>query len=296
LKKQFDFDVIDSHFAYPDGYAATLLGKWLKVPVTITLRGTEARHAETWIRRRLLLNGLQRADRVFSVSDSLKRLAVSLGAEAGKIEVVGNGVDTQKFSPIPKGEARSRLGLAEDDKVLISVGGLVERKGFHRVIELLPRLVERNPTLKYLVVGGASPEGDWSERLRRQVSELKLEHVVLFLGAMPSAELKIPLSAADLFVLATSNEGWANVFLEAMACGLPVITTDVGGNREVVCRGELGIIVPFYEAPQLEQALDDALYRQWDRQGIQAYAAENSWDSRVEILEREFTQLATGEK
>jgi glycosyltransferase involved in cell wall biosynthesis len=296
LKKRFDFDVIDSHFAYPDGYAATLLGKWLGVPVTITLRGTEVPQAEMVMHRRLLLKALRRADRVISVSDSLKRHVVALGADAEKIQVVGNGVDTVKFRPVPKSEARSGLGLSETDKVLISVGGLVERKGFHRVIDLLPGLLQRHPDLKYLVVGGPSAEGDWSERLRRQVADLELEQVVRFLGALPPGELKVPLSAADLFVLATSNEGWANVFLEAMACGLPVITTDVGGNREVVCRETLGTVVPFYEASRLEKALDEALSRQWDNSAILGYAAENAWDTRVAVLERLFTELASEEK
>ncbi len=80
-----------------------------------------------------------------------------------------------------------------------------------------------------------------------------------FLGALPPESLKWPLSAADVFVLSTRNEGWANVFLEAMACGLPVVTTDVGGNAEVVCRPELGAVVPFGDAAALQQALDEAL-------------------------------------
>jgi glycosyltransferase involved in cell wall biosynthesis len=292
LKKRFEFDLIDSHFAYPDGYAAGLLGKWLKVPVSITLRGTEVPHSKKWIRRRLMLKALQRADRVFAVSDSLKQHVVSLGAEAGKIRVIGNGVDTQKFSPTSKTEARKQLGLVADDKVLISVGALVERKGFHRVIELLPGLLTEFPNLKYLVVGGPSPEGDWSNRLRQQVAELNLEKVVLFQGAMPSEQLKIPFSAADIFVLATSNEGWANVFLEAMACGLPVITTDVGGNKEVVCSEELGAIVPYGNGELLQEAIKSALGREWNREEILVYAADNSWDSRVETLEQEFLRLA----
>ncbi len=291
LKQQFNFNIIDSHFTYPDGYAAGLLGKWLKIPITITLRGTEVPHAKKLIRRHLMLTALHRASRIFSVSNSLKQHAVSLGAVAGKIKVIGNGVDINKFSPIPMSEARRQLGLTDDDIVLISVGGLVERKGYHRIIDLLPGLLQRHPNLKYLVVGGSSPEGDWSERLRQQVADLKLENVVHFLGAMPSAKLKVPLSAANVFVLATSNEGWANVFLEAMACGLPVITTDVGGNQEVVCREELGTIVPFGNAPQLEDAITAAISKTWDTEKIFAYAATNSWNTRVEVLINEFTQL-----
>ena len=127
------------------------------------------------------------------------------------------------------------LELPSDAPVLVSVGALVERKGFHRVMECLPILRSRHPGLRYLIVGGASPEGDWSAVLRRRAQELGLQDCVVFLGPLAPERLKVPLSAADVFVLATRNEGWANVFLEAMACGLPVVTTDVGGNAEVVC-------------------------------------------------------------
>lgn len=291
LRKKFAFDIIDAHFAYPDGYAATLLGKWLHVPVTITLRGTEMPLSRHPARRRRIVAALARAARLFSVSASLKRHAVSLGADEAKIRVVGNGVDLEKFQPMPRREAREKLGLPPDVPVLVSVGGLVERKGFHRVIECLPELLPRFPELRYLIVGGASPEGDIGEQLRKQVRDLGMERQVVFLGPLPSHELKLPLSAADVFVLATRNEGWANVFLEAMACGLPVVTTDVGGNAEVVCKPELGTVVPFGDRPRLEHALTEALVREWDRDGIIAYARDNSWDSRVAVLAEEFNRL-----
>jgi teichuronic acid biosynthesis glycosyltransferase TuaC len=289
--KQAGHTLIDAHFAYPDGYAATLLGRWLKLPVTITLRGTEVPLAKCPRRRPLMLKALAGAQRVFAVADSLRRHVAGLGADEAKIRVVGNGVDTGVFHPLDKLEMRRKLGIPEDAKVLITVGGLVERKGFHRVIELLPELKKKYPTLVYLVVGGASPEGDWSPRLRRQVAELGLEDAVRFLGALPSAALKEPLSAADGFVLATSNEGWANVILEAMACGLPVVATDVGGNAEVVCREDLGLIVPFGRPEALAAALDLALATDWDRAAIVDYARANGWDRRVPILCREFESL-----
>jgi glycosyltransferase involved in cell wall biosynthesis len=114
---------------------------------------------------------------------------------------------------------------------------------------------------------------------------------VHFLGALPPDELKWALSASDVFVLATRNEGWANVFLEAMACGLPVITTDVGGNAEVVCRDELGSIVPFGDADALLQALDVSLTQKWDRSAIVDYAQANQWDKRVAQLLRAYDRI-----
>lgn len=284
--------VVDSHFGYPDGYAATLLGSWLGLPVSITLRGTEIRHSGTPGLRPRLIRALQRARRVITVSDSLRRHALSLGIEGDKVTVVGNGVDTEKFHPLNRHEARARWDLPATGPFLITVGGLVERKGFHRVLEVLPALRQRHPDLQYLIVGGPSAEGDWSERLREQVRDLELEDCVHFLGAVEQARLRELLSAADVFVLSTRNEGWANVLLEAMACRLPVITTDVGGNAEVVSSPALGRVLPFDDADALREAIDEALSTDWDRDAIQAHARANSWDERVQRLERIFTELA----
>jgi glycosyltransferase involved in cell wall biosynthesis len=119
-----------------------------------------------------------------------------------------------------------------------------------------------------------------------------LQRQVRFLGTLAPDELKLPLSAADLFVLATRNEGWANVLLEAMACGLPVVTTDVGGNREVICNPRIGKIVPFGDGAALADAITQGLTDDWDRDAIVAYANANSWSARVPVLISEFRRLA----
>ncbi len=293
IKHRNEFNIIDSHFAYPDGYAATLLGKWLKVPVTITLRGTEVPLAKMQGRKVRMLKAISNAARVFSVANSLKQHVGVLGADTKKIRVVGNGVDINKFYPLDKKTQREELNIPDHAKVLISVGALVDRKGFHRVIEVLPELVKQYPELIYLIVGGESPEGNIKDRLIQQVSMLKLENHVRFLGALPSTELNKPLSSADVFVLSTANEGWANVFLEAMACGLPVVTTDVGGNREVVNNDELGIIISFGDKSALVNALLQSLERKWHKNSIIQYAQSNAWDTRVKILVDEFKKLVT---
>jgi teichuronic acid biosynthesis glycosyltransferase TuaC len=291
LKRQFGFNIIDAHFAYPDGYAATILGKWFKVPVTITLRGTEVSLSKYPARRKKIRKALLEAAQVFSVSSSLKRHVTSQGINENKIAVVGNGVDITRFHPVDRSAARGALGIPLDAKVLISVGGLAERKGFHRVIECLPELKKSAPDLRYLVVGGPCAEGDMSRQLREQILALDLEQNVKLLGALPPDQLKTPLSASDVFVLATRNEGWANVFLEAMACGLPVVTTNVGGNSEVVCRPELGILVTFGDRQALLNALAESLANDWDRQAIIAYARENTWEQRVRALTQAFHRL-----
>jgi glycosyltransferase involved in cell wall biosynthesis len=291
LKRSGRLDLIDAHFAYPDGYAAGLLGRWLRVPVAITLRGTEQRLAQDPAMAPKLRLALQRAGQVFAVSESLRQVGLTLGALPEKVCVVGNGVNLEKFYPLSRSEARRALGLPLHAPVLVSVGGLVPRKGFHRVIELLPVLRQLHPGLVYLVVGGPSPEGDMTTELKRQVTLAGLEDCVRFLGALPPERLRVPLSSANVFVLSTANEGWANVFLEAMACGLPVVTTAVGGNAEVVCSPELGTVVPFGDAAQLQAAVSAALSRDWDADAIRRHAEANTWDRRVDVLVGRFRQL-----
>jgi glycosyltransferase involved in cell wall biosynthesis len=287
-------DILDAHFLYPDGCAASWVGRWLGLPVTITLRGTEQRHATQRTLRPQLRHALRHASKVFAVSDSLRRIALELGTPSSRSRTIGNGVDIERFHRLPVPEVRRQLGLPQDAQVLISVGGLVERKGFHRVIECLPALRRTFPQLHYLIVGGSSPEGDCSAQLREQVARLGLEACVHFLGPLPQDQLCKPLSAADVFVLATRNEGWANVFLEAMACGLPVVTTRVGGNAEVVCQPELGIVVPFDDGDALRDALAQALAQPWDRSAIRRYAERNSWPGRISDLVGEFHAIAAG--
>lgn len=285
------FDLIDAHFGYPDGYAAILLGRWLGVPVTVTLRGDEVRQArDPWLGPKLR-ETLLGATKVFAVCESLRQFAVDMGVPGERAEVIRSGVDAERFRPRDRNAARAALGLPPDVPVLISVGRLFEGKGHHRVIEVLPALVRRWPGLVYLIVGGGGAAGDNRAALDAQVERLGLGGTVRFLGELPHEDLPGPLSAADVFVLATRAEGWANVFLEAMACGLPVVTTDVGGNREVVCRPELGELVPFGEPLALETALDQALSRPWDRAAIRRYAESHSWDGRIDRLCRVFTEL-----
>ena len=286
-----DINVIDAHFGYPDGYAARLLARWFSLPMVLTLRGKEARQAGSRELRSRVRAAVCAADRVVTVSSALRNVALELGANPANVQTIGNGIDLSKFGPIPRDEARRQLGLPLDARVLVTVGTLVERKGFHRVVEVMPTLLASNPELHYLVVGGAGPEGDDSERLRVLVARLGLQERVHFLGPMPPHALHVPLSAANLFVLSSRYEGWANVLLEAMACGLPVVATDVGGNAEVVAHAGLGRIVPFGDADALVAAVSEAFQVDWDRSAIRSYAEANSWDVRIPQVVAVFDRL-----
>lgn len=291
LVREHQINVIDAHFAYPDGYAAALLARWLRLPMTLTLRGQEARQSSSPLRQHVQA-AMQGAEKVITVSDALRALALQLGEPSERLRVIGNGIDTDKFAPIDRSEARRQLGLPEGAKVLVTVGTLIERKGFHRVIEVLPQLSAEFADLHYLVVGGSGPEGDFSAKLRSLVEEKGLQRRVHFLGPLPPDRLHLPLSAADISVLASAYEGWANVLLEAMACGLPVVATDVGGNAQVVCQPWLGRVVRLGDSSALAGAMSDALRSDWDKERIRAYAIANAWDERIPQLTALLDQVA----
>lgn len=150
-----------SHIAYPDGHAAVILGQWLDLSVPVTLRGTEVPHSHRPSLRWKLQAVIRHADKINAVSESLRRLAVELGVSADKVVVVGNCVDSGRFYPVDRSAARARYKLPGDTEVLITVGAFVERKGLHRVIVCIPTLLDRHPSLHYMIVGSASPGGAW---------------------------------------------------------------------------------------------------------------------------------------
>lgn len=284
-------DLIDSHFTYPDGLVASNIASSLKIPSTITMRGTEIKHVQDKKLKPLLQKAWQQSSHIISVSQSLKDHASNNGISPKKITVIGNGVDTSKFVPLSKSQAKHQLGIDEDEKVLITVGGLVPRKGFHRVIEALPIILKDHPKLKYLIVGGASLEGNYEPELRAQAKKLNLEKHVIFCGTQAPHELHKYLSAADLFVLSTENEGWANVLLESISCHTPVVATDVGGNSEVISSTDLGYIVPFDDKHALIDKITVALKKDWDKTVLNQYAIDNQWDERVKRIMSLFKRL-----
>lgn len=291
IQKTFDFDLIDSHFAFPDGFAAVLLGRHFNKPVTITLRGTLNRLINYKGRRKAIRFALKNANRIFSVSSYLVKLAKSLGIDESKFVVIPNGVDTSKFQVLDKSECRDRIGIPQDKKVIISVGALVERKGHHRIIETLPDLIKNHPDLLYIVVGGGSVEGDMSIALNEQIRELGLIKHVRFTGEIPHSKVNEFLCSSDVFALATRFEGWANVFLEAMACGLPVITTNICGNAEVVRNGENGLLAPFGNQQALADAIDKALTTNWNKEAIINYAKSRTWDQVADEVYEQFCKI-----
>jgi glycosyltransferase involved in cell wall biosynthesis len=282
LRRSFPFEVIDAHFAFPDGVAATLMGRLFNCPVVVTLRGSIVRLSGYRLHRPQLRWALRRADRVTAVSESLKGVAVGLGVPADHVRVIPNGVDSTAFRPMGQREARRLCGLPENAKVLVTVAGVYEAKGQHTVVNLLPALVARYPETVYAIVGGPRPGETYLRRLRAAVSSHGLDGHVVFAGPRPQAELRQWFAAADLSVLATQSEGWPNVLLESLACGTPVVATRVGGAPEIVRHEEDGFLVPYGDPAALRDAVFSALERPWDRVTLVRHAQRFDWNESVE--------------
>lgn len=264
------FDVIDAHYVYPDGVAATWLGRRFGLPVVITARGTDVnlipRHL---VPRRLIQGAIRDANALIAVSGALKQALIGLGAPEDKVTVLRNGVETGLFRP-PDDRAAVRAELGLRGPTLISVGSLIERKGHHRTIEAMRWL----PGFELIIVG----EGPEHGTLLAAIERLGLAERVRLLGSRPHRELPGLYGAADASVLASSREGWANVLLESMACGTPVVAADIWGNPEVVQCPEAGVI---YE-PNTPDGIAAAVHRLFaslpKRAATRAYAERFGWD------------------
>lgn len=273
-------DLIDAHFGYPEGVASVRAARSLDLPVFVTVRGNEVKYLARRSIGAQLLAALHRATGVITVSESLKQALAARGLPPEKIKVIPNAVDTQLFRPASQTAARSCLGLPPDRKLLISVGHLVHEKGHHLAIEALQEARRDQPDLELVVLGGAATETEYPRRLRTLAARLGLSEAVRFVGPQDPVRVVQWLQAADVFVLATYREGCCNAILEALACGLPVVTTAVGDNERYVAPPQYGLIVPPGNPQLLAQALTTALRRPWNAVAISRSITQlGGWDT-----------------
>jgi glycosyltransferase involved in cell wall biosynthesis len=279
IRRTFDFDVIDAHFAFPEGMAAVLLGRWFSRPVVVTLRGAEITLVTFRWRRAMIRWTLRRVDRVIAVSHQLAELAKDFGAAPDRVEVIENGVDAVRFSPGDQGAARRGLGLDDGGRWIVTVGRLVPGKGFHVLVRAVRRLLADFPDLRLAIVGGdGAGSGGYPQRLRSLCRELGISERVLMAGARPAEEIPAWLNAADVFVLSSEREGSPNVVWEALACGRPVVATRVGQVDRMVPPFAGVLVTDVHDPEALRCGLDQVMRRTWDSAAIRAHAMAHTWD------------------
>ncbi len=277
IRRHFPFDVICADFAHPEGVAAAMLGAVFGVPFTVTLRGNELANSKHWGRRKLMGWALRRAARVLALSDELRELAVELGAEPSRAVLLPNGIDADFFFPRDKAECRRKHGIPSTDPVILSAGQLRELKGHHRIVDCLKGLHASGIPARLIIAGGPSRADRFAPVLRELVANSGVAEYVTFAGDVSQQGVAELMSAADVFCLASSREGWPNVVNEALACGTPVVSTEVGAIRRLLPSPQYGIVAPVGDGEALEDALATALRHQWDHAAIARWGGARSW-------------------
>lgn len=286
-REGFDFDLIDAHYFYPDGVAAALLAKWFGKPFVVTARGSDVNLISKYtVPRRLMRWAAGQAKASIAVSRALSEALAGIGAARSKLMVLRNGVDLENFHPVPQLAARAELGWPVAP-TLISVGHLVENKGHHIAIELLENL----PDFRLVIVGSGSER----EVLEALALRLGVAQRVLFAGRVSQQNLSVYYSAADILILASSREGWPNVLLEAMACGTPVLATNVGGIPEVVTTPNVGRLTADRSAAGFLPLVHDLWANYPERRTVRRYAEGFGWQATTDAQLSIFRSIATGQ-
>jgi teichuronic acid biosynthesis glycosyltransferase TuaC len=270
-------DVIDASFFFPDGPAAIEMGRRLGVPVSIKARGADIHH---WGRAPATAAQVRAAGRaadgMLAVSAAMRDDMVALGLPGEQVRVHRTGIDRDRFHP-GAGERSGRR--------VVSLGALIPRKGHDLVIEAVARL----PGVTLTVVG----EGPERAALTALIGRLGVADRVTLAGALPHDALPALLAGADVMALASASEGLANAWVEALACGTPIVIPDAGGAREVVTSPAAGRIAR-REAGAFAAAIAELLADPPPREAVAAAAAAFSWDRNAAELHEHLVGLVAG--
>ncbi len=283
LRRDFAFDVIDAEFFFPDGPAAVALGRRFGVPVSIKARGADIHLWGHGATRGQVRRAGQAADGMLAVSAAMKADMVALGVPGERIMVHRTGVDAARFGGVDPVEAKAALGMT--GSIVVSLGALVARKGHDIVIDAAAML----PGVTLLIVG----EGPERPRLEAQIAARGLGDRVRLMGAVAHEAIGRLLSAADVMALASASEGLANAWVEALACGVPIVIPDIGGAREVLTDPAFGLIADRHAAGFAE-AIGVLLTAPPPPERVKQGAARFSWETNAAALKAHLGALVAG--
>ncbi|MFN9627622.1 MAG: glycosyltransferase [Planctomycetota bacterium] len=274
--------ILDAHFGYPEGVGVFRAAIRRKLPFFITLRGLET---DLFRSKKIcgpLIDALNHATGVISVSESLKSTAIENGINEGKIRVIGNGVDGSFFSPGNKEQCRYELNFSQSSKLIVSVGSIRRLKGFDLLLEAV-KPFRNDPDFQCVIIGKVM-ENDFRNEIVQRIDQIGMSKSVRLLGTQSPERVVKWLRAADMFVLPTRREGCCNAVLEALSTGVPVITTPAGDNVKFIQEGFNGFIVP-HEAPELiSNAIVKALGTTWEPMSISKSISSYTWDGASQQL------------
>ena len=270
--------VMVGSWGFPDAVAVAALGRLMSTPTLMKVHGTDVNdYLRVPGKRWQILTAARWSHAVMAASRGLREQLVSAGVDERHVKVIYNGVDAATFHQIHRQLARERLRLAAGERLLLFVGNLKFAKGCVDLLEAFIQVAKDQPDLSLRYVGDGEARGHMADR----IAEAGLGDRVQLMGKLEHTALPDWFAAASVVCLPSHNEGVPNVLLEAMACGVPVVATSVGGIPEVV-PDFAGLLVGPRDVRALAAALVLALRRQWDPTRISAHASGFTWESNVE--------------
>ncbi len=284
IRADFAFDVIDVSYFFPEGPAAVALGKRYGVPVSIKARGSDIHYwgAAQATAAQVLEAGRSGAG-LLAVSGAMKADMVALGMPADRIAVCHTGVDLNRFRPVDRTAAKAALGIR--GPLVMAIGGLLPGKGHDVVIDAVATLPHVT-----LLIAGAGPA---RSVLETQIAKLGIADRVRLLGAVPHADLPGMIAAADVTALASKSEGLANVWVESLACGTPIVITNAGGAHEVVTSPDAGRVTirdPLAFAAAISELLNDPPLPEATRAAVTGF----TWAANTASLYAHLSALVAG--
>jgi len=285
--------IIHGHRAYPMGLLAVMLGACLRRPSVVSVYGSDVPTELLYTTRSVQFRtkaALRWAKRVVGVSRDLVERAAAAGMPPERGRFVPSGVDLERFAPRAAADARRRVGLPGDRRVLLCASRFLPIKGHALLVEAFRRLCARRDDVILVLTG----DGYVRPEIEAAVRDHDLGDRVRFAGNVTRDEIPLYVAACDVLVLPSKNEGMPLCVLEAFACGRPVVCTRVGGTPEVVSDERYGILVPPYDPDALCEGLDVALAREWDAAALRARAEEFGWPRIVERLREVYREVAGG--
>lgn len=280
-------DIVDGHFAFPDGYAAVRLAQSIGIPSVVTCHGSDLRqYPDIPIAGAMTRWTMRNANRVISVSTDLMKRSIELGCPKERAVFLHNGVDPSKFTVQDKTACRIKLNLPAERKIGVCVGSLIDVKDQSLILRALAELRRYGSEVPTVAFVGDGPN---RQRLIDESAHLGVEQDVIFAGQRTHQEVADWMGAADWLLLSSKSEGWATVYFEAMACGRPVITSNVSSATDAICKPDYGFVVEPRTEDQFATAIIEAMSKEFNESAIRAYAEQHSWLHWAESATEVFT-------
>ena len=278
IDRSHQIDLLNGHWIFPDGVVTEWVGKTLNKPVVLTARGCDINHyPKLFGRKKQIVNALNSCDKIIAVSYALKKEIMSLGISEKKVFVIPNGIDFNRFHHIDRTICREKIGLENDDIIILSIGSLDEVKGTHYLIMAFGMLANKlkDIKLKLIIIG----EGHLRSYLKDLCKEHSINDRVNFLGNFPHEKVPYILNASDMLCVASIREGRPNVVLEALSCGIPVVASNVGGIPELIKNGENGYLFERGNVSDLFEKINKCLSTSWLSENVSKTVKDLNWDN-----------------